>query len=290
MDTQGSRNDSGSSRSDVEHHHLCSPNNKDLDNGWKGRVVFHVVAVCRRRYGLVIGASALSRANAASIVFAGTCLVLKLIKEKKLAEGNEGKPERLRIAVDMDETIADSFKEHRHRYNQEFGENVTADDLYGKNLEDFAILDRAQAVRRMVRDESFFERLKVITGAQEVIRELARRHEVFIVSAAMEIPESFAAKHRWLQKYFPFIARKNIVFYGNKGIVDADYLIDDEARHFSSFCGNGILFPAPHNAKETRYQRSANWRAVHTKFLGELRDRERLSTERTKYAEMAVGE
>jgi hypothetical protein len=121
MDTQGSRNDSGSSRSDVEHHHLCSPNNKDLDNGWKGRVVFHVVAVCRRRYGLVIGASALSRANAASIVFAGTCLVLKLIKEKKLAEGNEGKPERLRIAVDMDETIADSFKEHRHRYNQEFG-------------------------------------------------------------------------------------------------------------------------------------------------------------------------
>jgi 5'-nucleotidase len=142
----------------------------------------------------------------------------------------------------------------------------------------------------MVRDESFFERLKVITGAQEVIRELARRHEVFIVSAAMEIPESFAAKHRWLQKYFPFIARKNIVFYGNKGIVDADYLIDDEARHFSSFCGNGILFPAPHNAKETRYQRAANWRAVHAKFLGELRDRERLSTERTKYAEMAVGE
>ena len=34
-------------------------------------------------YGLAIGATALSLANAASILFAGTCLVLKLIKEKQ---------------------------------------------------------------------------------------------------------------------------------------------------------------------------------------------------------------
>jgi len=33
-------------------------------------------------YGLVIGAIALSLANAVSIVFAGTCLLLKLIKEE----------------------------------------------------------------------------------------------------------------------------------------------------------------------------------------------------------------
>jgi|ERR1700730_1739184 len=33
-------------------------------------------------YGLAIGAKALSFANAASILFAGTCLVLKRIKEK----------------------------------------------------------------------------------------------------------------------------------------------------------------------------------------------------------------
>jgi len=32
-------------------------------------------------YGLAIGATALSLANAASIAFAGTCLLLKLIKE-----------------------------------------------------------------------------------------------------------------------------------------------------------------------------------------------------------------
>jgi MtN3 and saliva related transmembrane protein len=43
-------------------------------------------------YGLAIGARALSFANAASIVFAGTCLVLKLIKAKQPPDQTENKP------------------------------------------------------------------------------------------------------------------------------------------------------------------------------------------------------
>jgi 5'(3')-deoxyribonucleotidase len=104
-------------------------------------------------------------------------------------------------------------------------------------------------VRRLVHDRSFFLDLEVIDGAREVIRDLAREHDVVIVSAAMEVPESFEAKHRWLQKHFSFIPVRNVVFCGDKKIIDADYLIDDQARHFSGFRGTGILFSAPHNAK-----------------------------------------
>jgi 5'(3')-deoxyribonucleotidase/uncharacterized protein with PQ loop repeat len=215
-------------------------------------------------YGLVIGATALSLANAASIVFAGTCLVLKLMKENpRLAERK-----RLRIAIDMDETMADSLKEHIRRYNSEFAEKVEADDLHGKHLEEFVPLDRSDAVRRMVRDESFFDCLGVVEDAQQVIRELACEHEVFIVSAAMEIPESFAAKHRWLRKHFPFIPTGNVVFCGDKGIIDADYLIDDEVRHFDSFRGIGILFSAPHNLLETACERVASWEHIRRRFVG----------------------
>ncbi len=217
-------------------------------------------------YGLAIGATALSFANAASIVFAGTCLVLKLMKEKQTPNRTEKK--LFRIAIDMDETIADSLKEHIHRYNAEFAEKITADALYGKHIEEFAPLDRSDAVRRMIRDESFFDCLGVIEEAQQVIRELAREHEVFIVSAAMEIPESFAAKHRWLRRHFPFIPARNVVFCGDKGIIDADYLIDDEARHFRNFRGTGILFSAPHNLWETAHERVASWQDIRRKFLG----------------------
>lgn len=116
-------------------------------------------------YGLAIGAAALSLANAVSIVFAGTCLILKFMKrptpipiEKK----------RLRIAIDMDGTIADSVKEHLRRYNAEFAEMISTDDLYGKHLEEIAPLDRREAVRRAVRDESFFDCLDVIEGAKQL--------------------------------------------------------------------------------------------------------------------------
>ena len=67
------------------------------------------------------------------------------------------------------------------------------------------------------------------------IRELTARHDVFIVTAAMDVPCSFDAKYRWLRQHFPFIPSSNIVFCGDKGVIDADYLIDDRARHFLSF-------------------------------------------------------
>src|SRR5215469_8725958 len=84
----------------------------------------------------------------------------------------------------------------------------------------------------------------------------------------MEIPESFAAKYRWLRTHFPFISEKNIVFRGDKRIIDADYLIDDEAKHFTEFRGNGILFSAPHNSTGARYERVASWQQVRARLLG----------------------
>jgi len=196
-------------------------------------------------YGLMIGATALRSKNPRPIA---------------------GK--RLRIAIDMDETIADALKEHIRRYNARFTETITADNLYGKHLEEFAPFDRSEATRNMVKDGSFFDCLDVMKEAQEVIHDLASRHEVFIVSAAMEIPESFAAKHRWLQRHFPFIPTTNVVFRGDKGIVQADYLIDDEPRHFCNFSGAEILFSAPHNSAETAYERVSSWYEIRQKFLG----------------------
>lgn len=217
-------------------------------------------------YGVAIGAAAVIWANAVSIALVGSCLALKRMKEKNVTKTIDKK--KLRIAIDMDETIADSLKEHIRRYNAASGENLTAEQLRGKHVEDAAPADQREVVGRMVHDESFFENLEVLEGAREVIRELAREHEVFIVSAAMEVPESFAAKHRWLGRHFAFIPTSNVVFCGDKGIIDADYLIDDRARHFRGFRGTGLLFSAPHNAEEKGYRRVESWEEVRTIFLG----------------------
>ena len=62
------------------------------------------------------------------------------------------------------------------------------------------------------------------------------------------------------------IAPDHIVFCGDKGIIDADFLIDDRARHFPRFKGRPLLFSAPHNAGERRYPRVGSWKEIRELF------------------------
>jgi 5'(3')-deoxyribonucleotidase len=172
---------------------------------------------------------------------------------------------RLRIAIDMDEVMADALAEHVRRYNVAFGADITIDDLRGRHLED-AIPAAHREVAEAMLDASFFADLAVLPDCHEVVRELDARHDVFVVSAAMDVPVSFDAKFRWLQRHFAFIPPERIVFCGDKGIIDADYLIDDRARHFPRFTGYPLLFSAPHNAGERRYPRVDSWKDVREFF------------------------
>jgi 5'(3')-deoxyribonucleotidase len=175
------------------------------------------------------------------------------------------RPRRLRIAVDMDEVMADALAEHVRRYNAAFDARVAIEDLHGRHLHEWIPPAHRDAADAML-DASFFADLAVMPDCQAVIQDLALRHDVFVVSAAMDVPVSFDAKFRWLQRHFPFIPPDQIVFCGDKGIIDADYLIDDRARHFAGFRGRPLLFSAPHNAGERRYPRVDSWQDVRDVF------------------------
>jgi 5'(3')-deoxyribonucleotidase len=172
---------------------------------------------------------------------------------------------RPRIAIDMDEVMADALGEHLRRYNTMFDARLTAEELAGHHLDEYVPAAHRAAARAMF-DASFFADLEVLPDCQAVIRELSATHEVFIVTAAMDVPCSFDAKYRWLQRHFAFIPPTHIVFCGDKSVVDADYLIDDRARHFTHFKGQGVLFSAPHNVHETRYPRVSTWAEVRALF------------------------
>lgn len=180
-----------------------------------------------------------------------------------MTEGATGR--RLRIAIDMDEVMADALAEQLKRYNAAFGARICIADLTGRHLEECVPVEHREMTEAMF-DASFFEELALFPDCQDVIRDLAGRHDVFIVSAAMDVPLSFDAKYRWLRRYFPFIPASNLVFCGDKSIIDADYLIDDRARHFARFKGKGLLYSAPHNSAEAGYPRVRSWLEVREFF------------------------
>jgi 5'(3')-deoxyribonucleotidase len=170
----------------------------------------------------------------------------------------------------MDEVMADAVAEHLLRYNRDYrnsGDELTKADLHGKWMWDVVELAHHPALEAYLRSEDFFEVLNVMPEAQRVMLALQSKYEVFIATAAMEVPTSFAAKFRWLERHFPFIAPSHIVFCGDKSILKADYLIDDNPRQLRRFSGEGILYSSPHNVGVTGFRRVKDWVEVEQMFL-----------------------
>lgn len=171
-----------------------------------------------------------------------------------------------RICVDMDEVMADTVAEHIRRYNRDFGASLTKGDLQGKWLWQAVPPEHHEALIGYLNEPEFFANLPLMPDVQRVLERLSRDHEVFVASAAMEVPMSFAAKYRWMGEHFPFIEPSHIVFCGDKSILLADYLIDDNPRQLRAFRGEGLLFSAPHNRHATEWTRVENWPAVERFF------------------------
>jgi len=165
-----------------------------------------------------------------------------------------------RIAIDMDGVMADSTQQYINWYANRYGVTIAKESLLGKPETTGFPLDGV--VRQFLYEPNFFRTKPIIAGSQEVIKALQEKHEVFIVSAAMEFPLSLAEKLAWLEEHFPFISWHNIVFCGHKHIVAADYLIDDHVKNLSTFKGEPLMFTAPHNVNVQEFKRVNTWEEV----------------------------
>lgn len=172
-----------------------------------------------------------------------------------------------RIAVDMDEVLADALGKLIRLYNAEFSENLTVDDMWGHWMVNILPVERQDRLMAYLQEKDFFEDLDVMPDSQRVLERLSGRYEIFVATAAMEFPNSFGPKFRWLERHFPFLSPTRFVFCGDKSILHADYLIDDMPRHFQRFAGQGVLFTAAHNANVVAKVRVNNWLEVEELFF-----------------------
>jgi len=166
-----------------------------------------------------------------------------------------------RIAIDMDGVMADTTQQMIDWYAKRYGVQVDKDALYGKP-ETTGFPHEKDIIRSFLFEPGFFRTKPVIKDSQEVIRALQDKHEVFIVSAAMEFPASLPEKVEWLAEHYPFISWQHIVFCGSKTIVQADYMIDDHVKNLQPFKGEGLMFTAPHNVHVTDFKRVDTWQDV----------------------------
>lgn len=167
------------------------------------------------------------------------------------------------IAIDMDGVIADTVANFISWYERDCGVRISRDAFEGVPEKDGL---PNNTVKKYVYAPGFFRSVPVMDGAREAVLELMQNFEVYIVSAAMEFPQSLVEKYEWLKEHFPFISWRNIIFCGNKGVIATDYMIDDHVRNLDCCKGKTLMFTAGHNSGVNHHQRVNNWKEV-IKFL-----------------------
>lgn len=172
------------------------------------------------------------------------------------------------IAIDMDGVIADVEEQFLIWYYRDYGVRFTREDLIGKT--DDTAFPEPGSMRKYATSAGFFLDIPVMQGAVEAVQRLMENFEVYIVSAAMEFPLSLNEKQEWLKANFPFITWRNIIFCGDKSIINTDYMIDDHLKNLDNFKGKTIMFNAFHNVNYDNHLRVNNWDEVVTYLESEL--------------------
>ncbi|WP_209332485.1 5' nucleotidase, NT5C type [Lunatimonas salinarum] len=147
------------------------------------------------------------------------------------------------IAVDMDGVLADVYAQFQKMHLEETGESIPEESMVGVP-EHVAF----PLIEKHVRTAGFFRTASVMPAAVSVLKELNQNYEVYIVSAAMEYPNSLIEKYEWLGMHFPFITWKQIILCGSKYPIHTDIMIDDHFKNLDVFQGKrSFLYTQPHN-------------------------------------------
>jgi len=173
-----------------------------------------------------------------------------------------------RIAIDMDDVLAKTTHVIIDRINEivqgqfTYEELMTSTSQYKQEFYNHYLTHNS-----FLWEPGFFENIPVNEDAVEVVKKLQQQYEIFIVSAATEFPNSLKEKLTWMEKHFPFITWKHIVFCGHKYMIQADYLIDDHEKNLHTFTGTPLLYTAPHNLHITDFKRVNNWKEIEKLLL-----------------------
>ena len=170
-----------------------------------------------------------------------------------------------RISVDMDGVLADVYSQFIKMHAAEFGQTVSAAEINGRPEAEVFPNER-----KYVNSSGFFRDAPIMENSQRILEALNKKYKIFIVSAAMEFPNSLSEKQSWLAEHFPFISWQQMVFCGSKEIIKADIMIDDHFKNLNFFSGETILFTQPHNifTDAGQHKRVENWIDIEQLLLG----------------------
>lgn len=153
---------------------------------------------------------------------------------------------RLIIAIDCDDVLIETTDYIVDVYNQQYDTSVALDKSHDQNNEQWRVPDGTLLIQRFneIQSTEAYARLVPMPEALRVVKQLARDHELHLVTARDGSIE--AITEAMLDEYLPgcFTSMEHVGRDRSKGEVcqqlKADILIDDSIRNLQSALAYGL--------------------------------------------------
>ncbi|QHA92265.1 5'(3')-deoxyribonucleotidase [Bacillus sp. N1-1] len=153
------------------------------------------------------------------------------------------------ILIDMDSVICDLMSEWHRRYNEDYQDNLSVENLMCWRSEDYVKSECGEKIYEYLDQPGIFLHLKPLPYAIEVLERLSLNYDVLIVTSSRTY--AYTEKEQWVEKHLPFIGKNNLIFSHRKEMIRGDLLFDDAPHNLIAFKNTGrtaIAMNYPYNA------------------------------------------
>lgn len=182
---------------------------------------------------------------------------------------------KLTILVDVDNVLEDLIAAWVEALNIKYGTSVSPLDITEWDITKFFPGLSRNQVFSPLHTKELWASLTPLPGAEEYLLRLSEDgHDIVLLTSAH--PDTVSDKYKFINKYFPFISFKNIIFASRKQMVKGDILIDDAPHNLIDGDYIKILMTAPHNSSFNAYKnnmiRVETWEEIY-KLISSISER-----------------
>lgn len=163
------------------------------------------------------------------------------------------------LLIDMDSVICDLMGEWHKRYNNDYNDSLSVENLKCWYSEKYVKPECGEKIYDYLDQPGLFLSLKPLPNAVEVLKRLNQKYEILIVSSSRTY--AYTEKEKWVKTYLPFISIKNLIFSHRKEMIYGDLLFDDAPHNLKAFKATNRLAIAmdyPYN-KNINVPRVKSW-------------------------------
>jgi 5'(3')-deoxyribonucleotidase len=168
------------------------------------------------------------------------------------------------IALDIDSVIANLEEVWIANYNSDYDDDLKISEIREWDISKFVKAECGKKIYDYLNNPGLYKTVKPIENSLEAVKRLSEFGRIIYVTTFH--PVQAGKKYQWLQKNGFDVSIENYIECGDKSLIQADMMIDDNYKNLLKFKGMPYIFSQPWNFQYNHMNRIKDWKS----FLEEI--------------------